>query len=204
VSFTGTASHTAALNSGELPPLVTRAVRLAQGLGFAHSCRLEQGRLLHALASGAPARIGETGTGCGVGLAWLAGAAAPHVQIVSVERDQSRADGAARLFGDHPNVRVEHDDWTALAAHAPFDLLVLDGGGSGKGGDEPIDPEAWLAPGGTLVIDDFTPSDSRPPRTPEGDVDRPRLHWLEHPALHAIEVCLAVDLAAIIAVRPRS
>jgi predicted O-methyltransferase YrrM len=200
VSTTGTASYADALHDGGLPPLVTRAVRLAQGLGFAYSCRLEQGRLLHALASGAPSRIGETGTGCGVGLAWLVGAARPGVQITSVERDKSRADRAARLFGGHPNVRVEHDDWTALAAHAPFDLLVLDGGGSGKVGDEPIDPETWLSPGGTLVIDDFTPSDSRRPLTPDGDLDRPRLHWLEHPALRAIEVRLAADLATIIAV----
>jgi hypothetical protein len=52
----------------DLPPLVERAVGLARRLGFANSCRPEHGRLLHALAAGA-GTIGETGTGCGVGLA---------------------------------------------------------------------------------------------------------------------------------------
>jgi predicted O-methyltransferase YrrM len=56
----------------DLPPLVERAVDLARREGFAHSCRPEHGRLLYALAAGA-GTIGETGTGCGVGLAWLAG-----------------------------------------------------------------------------------------------------------------------------------
>ena len=60
----------------DLPPLVGRAVGLARRLGFANSCRPEHGRLLHALAAGAAA-IGETGTGCGVGLAWLASGARP-------------------------------------------------------------------------------------------------------------------------------
>ena len=52
-------------------PLVERAVDLARRLGFANSCRPEHGRLLRALAAGA-GTIGETGTGCGAGLAWLA------------------------------------------------------------------------------------------------------------------------------------
>ena len=68
----------------DLPPLVERAVGLARRLSFAHSCRPEHGRLLQALAGGA-AMIGETGTGCGVGLAWLACGAPPGVRLVSVE-----------------------------------------------------------------------------------------------------------------------
>jgi Xaa-Pro aminopeptidase len=66
VSPHGTASYEGLT---DLPPLVERAVDLARREGFAHSCRPEHGRLLHALAAGA-GRIGETGTGCGVGLAW--------------------------------------------------------------------------------------------------------------------------------------
>ncbi len=50
-----------------LPRLVRRALAAARRHGFAHACRPEQGRLLHALAGGWE-RIGETGTGCGVGL----------------------------------------------------------------------------------------------------------------------------------------
>jgi predicted O-methyltransferase YrrM len=68
----------------DLPPLVESAVSLARRAGFANSCRPEQGRLLFALAAGAGS-LGETGTGCGVGLAWLASGARPDARLVSVE-----------------------------------------------------------------------------------------------------------------------
>ena len=61
-----------------MPPLVVRAVVLANELGFEYSCLPEQGRLLRVLAAGrAGGRIGETGTGCGVGLAWMVSGASP-------------------------------------------------------------------------------------------------------------------------------
>ena len=64
-----------------LPPLVGRAVEVARQAGFGPSCRPEQGRLLYALAAGAE-MIGETGTGCGVGLAWLASGALPGARLL--------------------------------------------------------------------------------------------------------------------------
>jgi hypothetical protein len=55
-----------------LPPLVARAVSVARQAGFGSSCLPAHGRLLQLLAGGVGAGvIGETGTGCGVGLAWL-------------------------------------------------------------------------------------------------------------------------------------
>jgi len=56
----------------DLPDLVRDAVTAAIGAGFDFSCRPPQGRLLALLAAGVSGGvIGETGTGCGVGLAWL-------------------------------------------------------------------------------------------------------------------------------------
>ena len=98
----------------DLPPLVERAVDLARREGFANSCRPEHGRLLHALAAGA-GRIGETGTGCGVGLAWLASGARPGTRLVSVELDAGRAALAAELFAGQPQVTVIQGDWTKIA-----------------------------------------------------------------------------------------
>ena len=46
---------------------------------------------------------------------------------------------AAELFAEHPNVTVVRGDWSEVLAHAPFDLLVLDGGGAAKH-DDAIDP----------------------------------------------------------------
>lgn len=87
-----------------------------------------------ALASGSQVRIGETGTGCGVGLAWLLSGRRPDLPVLSFERDESRASSTRLLFQDVPQLTVVHGDWTEAYDHAPFDLLVLDGGGNGKGG----------------------------------------------------------------------
>ncbi|MGW1585615.1 O-methyltransferase [Streptomyces sp. NPDC002386] len=184
-----------------LPPLVRDALAAARAHGFAHSCRPEQGRLLHALAGGAGARIGETGTGLGVGLAWLASGARPGVRLYSVERDPERARLAAGVFAGRPGVTVLTGDWRRIAERGPFDLLVLDGGGQGKvPGDEPADVAELLAPGGTVVVDDFTPATGWPPLH-EGVVDRARLHWLGHPALRSAELRLAADLSAVVGTR---
>lgn len=183
----------------DLPPLVERAVALARREGFAHSCRPEHGRLLHALAAGA-GRIGETGTGCGVGLAWLASGARPGTRLFSVEQDTQRAVQAFGLFADQPQVAIFRDDWTVIVQEAPYDLLVLDGGGQGKAGEIPADPEALLRPGGTIVIDDLTPASTWPPLF-DGRPDPARMHWLTHPAVDAAELRLAPDLAALVATR---
>ncbi|MFF4754359.1 O-methyltransferase [Streptomyces sp. NPDC002514] len=197
MSMEGTAAYRAC--RGPLPGLVERALRAARAHGFGFSCRPEQGRLLQVLAAGARGRIAETGTGCGVGLAWLAEGAGPDVELVSVERDPVRARVAAEVFAGLPRVRVLCADWTAVYEHGPYDLLVLDGGGQAKA-DGAADPRLLLAPGGVLVVDDFTPSRSWPP-THGGRPDTARLHWLAHPALRTVELPLAADLSALVAVR---
>jgi len=178
---------------------VARAVDLARHAGFACSCRPEHGRLLFALAAGAEV-IGETGTGCGVGLAWLASGARPGTRLVSIERDAGRAKRAAELFSGLPQVTVIPGDWQEIQPHGPFDLLVLDGGAHGKGGSPAADPDLLLRPGGTLVIDDLTPARDWPPRY-AGDVDELRMSWLGYPGLDAAELRLAPDLAALVVTR---
>jgi predicted O-methyltransferase YrrM len=182
-----------------LPPLVGRAVALARREGFGNSCRPEHGRLLLALAAGAAA-IGETGTGCGVGLAWLASGARPGTRLVSVEIDAERAGLASRVFSDVPQVTVIHGDWPEICAEAPFGLLVLDGGAHGKTPGSAAGAEALLGPGGTVVIDDLTPATSWPPRF-EGRLDAARMDWMTRPGLDATELRLAPDLAALVATR---
>src|SRR5580698_8506468 len=196
MSPNGTASYDSVT---DLPPLVERAVNLARKEGFENSCRPEHGRLLFALASGADA-IGETGTGCGVGLAWLASGAKPGTRLVSVELDAGRAALAADLVTDLPQVTVIHGDWREIHREAPFDLLVLDGGAHGKRGGDPAAPAVLLRPGGTLVIDDLTPAQEWPPRF-NGEIDEARMYWLTHPGLDAAELRLAPDLAALVATR---
>lgn len=183
-----------------MPPLVRRAVALAEDLGFANSCRLEQGRLLGALAAGFPAGlVGETGTGCGVGLAWMVASTSPQTRFVSIELDEERARRAGELFADAANVTVLNGDWSAVLERGPFDLLVLDGGsGKNREGDQPAIEAVRI--GGSIVIDDFTPWSSWPPLL-AGAPDDARLFWLEHPSLVATDVRLADDLSCIVATR---
>jgi predicted O-methyltransferase YrrM len=180
----------------KLPPLVRRAVCAARRHGFAFSCRPEQGCFLQILAAGAQRRIGETGTGCGVGLAWLATGAADGVRLTSVDRDQARARIAADVFEGCDQVEILHGNWRRIIDHGPYDLLVLDGGGQGEDGDA-ADPGRMLAPGGVVIIDDFTPATTWPPLF-NGEPDMPHLHWLEHPGLHTAELPLAPDLSVIV------
>jgi predicted O-methyltransferase YrrM len=183
----------------DLPPLVAQAVDLARRTGFENSCRPEYGRLLMALAGGAEV-IGETGTGCGVGLAWLASGARPGTRLVSVESDPDRATLATALFADQPRVTVVNGDWLEITRHGPFDLLFLDGGASGKQDGRRADPDQLLRPGGTLIVDDLTPATQWPPRH-QGAVDHSRLHWLTLPGYDATELRLAPQVAALVATR---
>ena len=152
-----------------LPPLVEKAVAAARRAGFRNSCLPSHGRLLQLLAAGiGEGVIGETGTGCGVGLAWLASAARTGVRLVSVEHDWLLADTARSVFAEVPAVTVLHGDWTELRAEAPFALLALDGGGQGKGTDPAISPARVGAAGrhdrdGRLHADPGVAADARRP-----------------------------------------
>lgn len=152
-------------------------------------------------AAGLPAGslVGETGTGTGAGLAWMASAANRGVRFISYELDPSRAAAASELFENQANVEVVCGDAASIFERGPFDLLVHDGGpGSGKSpGSTPIDPPAILRPGGTMTVDDYTPTSTWPPRF-GAMVDESRVHWLEHPVLRSTEVRVAPDLAVIV------
>ena len=199
MAIEGTAAYRAYAADNELPPLVRAAVEAARESGFAYSSLPEHGELLRVLARGVgPGVIGETGTGSGVGLAWLASAAHPRARLVSVELDKSRATRAAELFHDEPRAEIIQGDWRELREYGPFDLLALDGGGQGKGSDPAVEPDEWLNPGGLVVIDDFAPLTSYPPMF-QGQVDTVRRHWLEHPRMRATQIRVTPDWSALLA-----
>lgn len=178
------------------PPLVERARAQAARLGFEHSSSPETGRLLHLLAGlRGRERVAETGTGAGVGAAWIVSALDPAVPFFTAERDPGLAAAAAGLFAEDPNVRVLEGDWhDVLPAHAPFDLLFHDGSKRRPDldGEETL---RLLSPRGLVVLDDLTPGRPGP--------DPVRQFWLGHPELAAAELRVSDREAVILAVRTR-
>lgn len=182
-----------------VPPRVAAAERLARDAGFAKSCTPEVGRLLASLTAAKPGGvIAESGTGSGVGTAWLHSGLHPDARLLTVERDEKLAGRAAELFADDERVRVLTGDWRLLEAHAPFDLFFCDGGGKR---DDPERVVELLAVGGVLVLDDFTPSASEWPPFFDGAVDQLRMLYLTHPDLLAAEVLTTPTASVLIGVR---
>jgi predicted O-methyltransferase YrrM len=181
-----------------LPALVERATATAAARGFPWSCIPAVGRLLATVAAAKPAgRVAESGTGCGVGTAWLHSGLGPQATLVTVDHDPELAVSAEALFGGDERVRVLTGDWRLLDQHAPFDVFFCDGGGKR---DDPHHVVELLAPGGILVLDDFAPSSSWPPMY-DGEVDELRVLYLTHRDLVAVELVTAPDQAAVLAVR---
>jgi predicted O-methyltransferase YrrM len=179
----------------EFPPLVVRAQAAARRVGFPLS-RQEGGagpsaslpgvgRFLAVLAAGCVGgTIGESGTGAGIGAAWLASAMPADCTLVTAEIDPELAAAARELLAPDPRVRVVTGDAIpALAAAAPFDLLFTDGGGGGT------DPVELLRIGGRIVKDDVTPLKLLPPDSPFRTGD-PKRRFFDDPRLVSTEVVL--------------
>ncbi len=183
----------------EFPPLVLRAQTLAQRAGFpltrqqagpaGPSASLPGvGRFLAMLAAGClGGRIGELGTGVGIGAAWMASAMPVDCVLITVEIDQYRAATAREVLSADPRVEVITGDAVrALSTRAPFDLLFSDGG-AGQDQAALVD---LLRMGGRIVNDDVTPRKALPPGSPFLTGDPKRRFFFGDPRLVSTEVVL--------------
>ena len=180
------------------PDIVRSALDLSRRRGFVTSSRSETGRLLASLAASRDGVLGECGTGCGVGAAWLSSGAREGSRIITAELDESLADAVRELFADRPEIEVLTGDWGALHDHGPFSLLFLDVREAKRSGADAV--ADLLVPGGIVVLDDFTPYEGWPPMY-EGRVDNMREQWLTDPRFTTVEVMVALDASVLIAAR---
>ncbi len=106
----------------EPPPLVTKALELAEAYGFEKSCEAEDGALLHVLAARrGVVRAAEIGTGAGVGSAWIVSALPPATPFFTTETDPELAAAVAAFFLGDSNVTVLAGSWReTLPPEAPF------------------------------------------------------------------------------------
>src|SRR5579863_8815811 len=125
----------------QFPPLVMRAQAAARQAGFPltreeagpgrpSACLPGVGRFLTVLAAGcAGGRIGELGTGAGIGAGWMASAMPADCVLITVEVDEALASAARELFAADSRVEVlKGDALGVIPGRGPFDLLFADSG----------------------------------------------------------------------------
>lgn len=182
-----------------IPPQVDLAQTIAQQFAFTTSSLPEVGRLLAVLTAACPrGRIGEIGTGCGVGTAWMASALPTDATLITIDTNADYVSAGRRLFADNPRIQVLHGDWRELRTYAPFQLLFADGGHAKA--EHPNAVLDLLAPGGVIVLDDLTPEEYWPEEW-QGQVDVTRQFWLTTTRVVATEIRVTERHAVIIATR---
>lgn len=177
------------------PPLVQKALELAEAFGFENSCRSEVGQLLRLfVAQAKPGTVAEIGTGCGVSSAWMLSSLQQNQAFVSVERDPSLHEAVSELFALQPRVTFLLGDWRDILKHQPFQFVFVDVADAKDNGVDIIIEATAL--GGLIVLDDFTPLQLREIKSDAG-----REQWLEHPKLFSTEILTTPTASALLAVR---
>lgn len=176
----------------QTPPLVKRALNLAEQMRARCFCSREAGRLLQLLTSQLQSGvIGEVGAGCGVASAWIVSALLPGTSFFTVEGDPVGAAAVQSLFEHMLNVRVVQGDWRDFLNHWRFGLLY-----AGPGSARAEEPELFvhsLRLGGLIVLDGLTPLKLRSASDPLRDF------WLNDPRLLSIEVTISESESVILA-----
>jgi predicted O-methyltransferase YrrM len=189
----------------ELPSLVARAQAVARQMGFPLTREEAEpghpsaslpgvGRFLAVLAAGcAGGRIGEMGTGAGIGTAWMASAMPDDCTLVTAETDERLADAARDLLAGKAGLasRVQVITGDALATmteRGPFDLLFADSGVRDEASFAVL--VSALRVGGRIVMDDLTPVQALPPGSALRTSDRKRQLFLGEPRLVWAEAVL--------------
>jgi predicted O-methyltransferase YrrM len=185
----------------QLPPLVARTQALAQEVGFAltreqagpgrpSACLPDVGRFLAVLAAGcAGGRIGELGTGAGIGAAWIASAMPADCVLITAEIDESLASAVRHVLGADRRIEViTADALRVMSGRGPFDLLFADCGVRDRAGFAAL--VGSLRVGGRIVMDDVTPERMLPPDSPLRASDIKREFFSGEPRLVSTEVVL--------------
>lgn len=182
-----------------IPPLVRRAINLANQMQTKSACTDSIGRLLQLMVNQFQSGvIAEIGTGCGCGAAWIISALSPGCSFVTVEEDPALAAVARALFDNYPNVRVLHGKWQDILYYKPFGFLYLNIHSVDESAREPLLQS--LRMGGPIVLSGLVPQDSLPVEL-RTQVDPVRDFWLNDPRLLSTELPINQGEALVVASR---
>ena len=182
-----------------IPPLVKRALNLAEQMEYTGSCSNETGRLLQLLTSSfLSGVIGEIATGCGVGSAWIVSELAPSTSFFTVEADVARAAAARALFEPLLNVRIIHGDWRDFLQNWRFGMLFA--GANSTRADYPEMLIQSLREGSLIILDGLPPQGRVSLRSRQ-EAARVREFWLNDPRLASTEVQVSLTESVILASR---
>ena len=198
------------------PEIVEQALSLANELGFAArpegnrpeasvgaSCCIDAvGSLLQTVCSSVhQAKVGEIGTGAGVGAAWLTAGLRPGSTLTSVEIETRLHQAVSMLFAPYQSVELLNGDWRGeFKDRSPYDLLFADGGGVGG------TPSGWeeiadlVRSGGIIIIDDLTPEELWPANW-RGQLDPKRELAFKSGYFVSSEVRTGAETSALLMVR---
>jgi predicted O-methyltransferase YrrM len=185
--------------TNQIPPLVKRAVNLAEQMEYTVSCSSDTGRLLQLLTgtytSGV---IGEIATGCGIGSAWIVSSLTPSTSFFTVEDDTPRAAAARALFEPLLNVRVIQGDWRGFLQNRHFSMLYA--GANSSRADYPELLFQSLREGSLIVLDGLPPQ-GRVSLRSRLEAGRVRDFWLNDPRLASTEIQVSPTESVILATR---
>jgi predicted O-methyltransferase YrrM len=184
-----------------IPPLVNRAINLAEQMEYTKSCSPETGRLLQILASQYQSGvIAELGTGCGVGAAWIASALSPGTSFFTVELDVSQAAAVRALFDPFLNVRVIQGEWREFLRNWHFEMLF-----ASRAIDRENDPGLLfesLRKGSLIVLDGLIPLSERNAKLKIDSLDYlMRDFWLNNTQVLGTEILISPQESVILATR---
>jgi predicted O-methyltransferase YrrM len=182
-----------------IPPLVKRAKNLARQMSYRSNCSDGTGRLLRLLASQFQGGVlGEIGSGCGVGTAWLVSALAPGTTLVTVEKNNALSAVVRSLFESYSMVRVLYGDWNEIIKFGPFSMLYVSARTARFCAPEVLMEALRL--GGVLVIDGLVPLEQLS-YDMQLKTDPVRSFWLNDPRLEATEILVSSNEAIILTSR---
>lgn len=188
-------------STSNVPPLVNRAINLAEQMEYTESCSPEVGRLLQILTSQYRSGvIGELGTGCGVGAAWIASALAPGTSFFTVELDVSRAAAVRALFDPLLNVRVIQGEWREFVRNWHFGMLFASFAIDRENAPDLLFES--LSEGSLIVLDGLVPQAegrSKPKIDSPGELIRD--FWLNNSRTRGTEIIVSPRESVILAAR---